>query len=141
MPLVLSSSRSLKGNMAPKQCNYTSSRLPIISEDSNMLHELFFFPLSKVPCLSAILPLRTLRVLSIEEYRIMMISFCVQTQGRSLQISPQRYNFPHLTTMLPLQVGISTYQLIITHPPTHPHPRPDQSLLTLLILIRAVSRS
>lgn len=123
MPLVLSSSRSLKGNMAPKQCNYTSSRLPIISEDSNRLHELFFFPLSKVPCLSAILPLRTLRVLSIEEYRIMMISFCVQTQGRSLQISPQRYNFPHLTTMLPLQVGISTYQLIITHPRT---PTPAQ---------------
>lgn len=43
----------------------------------------------------------------------MVISFCVQTQGRSLQISPERSNF-HLITILALQVDISIYQLMIS---------------------------
>lgn len=73
-------------NMVPKECNYTSSRLHIILEDSNMLHELFF--VSKAPCLSIILSFRIKRMLSIEEHRTMLINFCVQTQGISLQISP-----------------------------------------------------
>lgn len=34
-------------NTVPKEYNYTSSRLHIILEDSNMLHELFF--VSKAP--------------------------------------------------------------------------------------------
>lgn len=51
--------------------------LGYILEDFNMLHELFF--VSKAPCLSIILSFRIKRMLSIEEYRTMLINFCVQT--------------------------------------------------------------
>lgn len=114
--------------MAPKQ--RTSSRLYIILEDSNMLHELFF--LSKASCLSIILSFRIKRMLSIEEHRTRISSFCVQTQGRSLHISPQG-STSHITTILALQVDISLYQLMIFFSQNH-------SLLILLIPIRAIKQ-
>lgn len=129
MSLVLYPFRPLKGNMAPKQWNYTSSRLYTILEDSSMLHEPF---LSKAPCLSIILSFKIKRMLPTEEHRTTLISFCVQTQGRTLWVSPQGNNFPHLTTILALQVDISTYQLTNFFPP-------NQSLLILLTPTRAVS--
>lgn len=117
--------------MAPKQCNYTCSRLYIILEDSNMLRELFF--VSKAPCLSIILSFRIKRMLSVVEHRTMLINFCVQTQSRSLQISPQGSNFLHLTTILALQVDVSIYQLMIFFPPNH-------SLFILLIPTRPIKQ-
>lgn len=127
LSLALYPSGSLKlRNMAPKECNYTSSRLHIMLEDSSMLHELFF--VSKVPCLSIILSFRIKRMLSIEEHRTMLINFYVQTQGISLQISPQGSNFPHLTTILGRHFNLSVNDFF---PPNH-------SLFILLISTRAI---
>lgn len=56
----------------------------VILAGSNMLHEFFF--LYKAPFLSITLSFRIKRMMSIEEHRTMVMSFCVQTQGVSCQI-------------------------------------------------------
>lgn len=52
------------------QGNYTSARIYIILENSNMLHELLF--LSKAPCLPIILSFIIKRVLSKEKHKTMV---------------------------------------------------------------------
>lgn len=96
--------------MAPKQFNYISPRLVVIQEGSNILHKVSF--LSKAPYLSIILSFSIKIMLTTEEHRTMVTSFCVHTQDRSFWIFPQRNNFPHLTIILALQIDISIHQLI-----------------------------
>lgn len=97
------------------QCNYTSARIYIILENSNTLHELFF--LSKVPCLSIILSFRIKRVLSKEEHRTMVYVFVFKHKADHFRFLLKQFsgsNFPHLITILALQVDI--YQLMIFPP-------------------------
>jgi len=106
-------------NMTLKQCNYTTCRLCVILEGSNMLHEVCF--LSKVLYLSIILSFRISITLSVEEHRtVVVISFYVQTQRRLCWNSPWGNNFPHWTIISALQVdddniSVNEYFPQITH--------------------------
>lgn len=74
-------------NMTLKQWNYTTCRLCVILEGSNMLHKVCF--LSKVLCLSIILSFRISIMLSVEEHRtVVVISFMFKHKGDCVGILP-----------------------------------------------------